>query len=332
MLKELATAFGVSGIEQEVRDTVIKHAKPFCDQLTVDFIGNVVAFKKGRTGNKTIMICAHMDEVGLIVTEITKEGYLKFKPIGGVDSRVLISKSVLIGKNKIVGVIGSKPKHLIKEDQTAPQYQDLFIDVGAKNEAELDDKINLGDYVCFDSEYVEFGDGLIKSKALDDRVGCAVLLDLMKEEYDPNTYFVFTVQEEVGCRGAKVISFTLGTDEAIVIEGTTCSDLAVDKDYQFSTKLGKGAALSILDRGSYANKCIVNKLYTSAIENKIKVQFKQTTLGGNDASAIHIAKAGIKTAVISVPCRYIHSPSSVASKDDIQSCRDILYYYLKGEV
>lgn len=332
MLKELTSAFGVSGMEQEVRDIILKYAEPYFDKLTTDFMGNVIGYKKGRTGNRTIMLCAHMDEVGLIVTEITKEGYLKFKPIGGIDPRVLISKSVMIGNDKTIGVIGSKPKHLIKDNKSSLDFKDLFIDIGAKNDDEFEGKISIGDYVCFMGDYIEFGDGLVKSKALDDRVGCAILLDLMKEEFDVNIYYVFTVQEEVGCRGAKVVSFNLDIDEAIVVEGTTCSDLAVDKDYQFSTKIGQGAAISILDRGSYANKRIANKLYNYAIDNNIKVQWKQTTMGGNDASAIHIAKNGIKTAAISVPCRYIHSPASVASLADIKFCRDILYYYLKGEV
>lgn len=331
MLKELATAFGVSGMEHEVRDIIIKYAKKYCDKTTVDVLGNVIAYKQGSSsGGENIALFAHMDEVGLIITEITNDGYLKFKPIGGIDPRVLVSKRVIIGKNKISGVIGTKPKHLKKGENSAPKFKDLFIDVGAKSSEEIKDKIQLGDYVCFQSDYMEFGEGLIKSKALDDRIGCAILLDLMKENYDKNIYFIFTVQEEVGCRGAKVVSFTLGFDEAIVVEGTTCSDLLLDKDHQFSTKLNHGAAISILDGGSYSNKYIANKLYTLAKRKNINVQWKQTTTGGNDAAVIHISKAGIRTTVISVPCRYIHSPSNVASKADIQSCRDILYFYLKG--
>jgi len=331
MLEKLTKAFGVSGMEDDVREIIENEIKNYCDEITTDSIGNLICFKKGTDDtNKKIMISAHMDEVGFIITEITNVGYLCFKSIGGIDPRVLISKKVIVGANRILGVIGAKPPHLEKEkSENAASFKDLYIDIGAKNMEEAKSVIGIGDYACFQSDYVEFGNNLIKSKALDDRIGCNILLELAKNTFPDDIYYTFTVQEEVGCRGAGVAAYGIEPDFAIIVEATTCSDIPGTDAHSFSTKLGNGAALSILDSGSYSNKELTNAMLDTANKHNIKVQFKQTTLGGNDASTIHVSGVGIKTAVISVPCRYIHSPSSVANKDDIKSCFDILYNFLK---
>ncbi len=329
LLEKLCSAFGPSGCENEIRDLLLPVITPLCDSVTVDNIGNIIAFKKGTESKNTTMLAAHMDEVGLIIKEITSDGYLKFDAVGGIDPRVLIAKGVVVGDKRINGVIGAKPKHLLGKDDSAHKISDLCIDIGAKDKAEAERYIDLGDYAVFDSEFIHLANNAIASKALDDRAGCYIMTELMKNTYKDNIYFVFTIQEEVGCRGAKVAAYNIDVDRAIVIEGTTCADLAIDDDYDFSTQSGKGGAISIFDRGSRADREIIDGLKTAAENNNIKWQFKQTTMGGNDAGSIHIAKSGIKTGVVSVPCRYIHSPISVASLDDIHSVRDIISAYLK---
>ncbi len=332
LLENLCNAFGPSGCEQQIRDIIVPIITPLCDKVETDNIGNIIAYKKGSKSNRTTMLCAHMDEVGFIVTDVTDGGYLKFDTVGGIDPRVLISKGIVTQKNRLSGVIGSKPKHLMDKNETgADKISNLFIDIGASSKEEALKYVSPGEYAAFDTKCFYLTDKAICGKALDDRAGCYILTELMKNSYHDDIYFVFTVQEEVGCRGARVASFNLSPDRAIVIEGTTCSDLAIDKDYEFSTKSGCGAAISIFDRGSRADREMVKSLVQTAQENNIPWQYKQTTMGGNDASAVHIAKSGIRTAAVSVPCRYIHSPISVASIQDIQSCISLIDAYLDNE-
>lgn len=337
MLEKLTNAFGVSGAENDVREIIKNEMGKLCDSVETDSMGNLICFKRGTKGyHNSIMLTSHMDEVGFIVNGITKEGYLRFKTVGGIDARVIISKRVIVGKSRISGVIGAKPTHLQDgKGGNATKVKDLLIDIGANDENDAKTKVKIGDYICFDSDYVEFGNNLIKAKALDDRIGCNILMHLANQRYNNDVYYVFTVQEEVGCRGATIAAYSVKPNIAIVVEGTTCSNVPGTDDHSFSTKLRGGAALSILDGGSYSDKDLIKSIYNTAKKNNINVQYKQTTLGGNDAATIHLSREGIKTAVISVPCRYIHSPSSVASKDDINSCFSILYKFLKeteGEV
>lgn len=333
LLKLLSEAFGVSGAEDEVREILISKVSELCDNIEVDSMGNLICYKKGTKGyHNSIMLTAHMDEVGLIISGVTKDGYLRFKTIGGIDTRVLIAKKILIGKNKIGGIIGDKPPHLNdKKNDSVPKVKDLYIDICARSEEDALKHVSLGDYGCFDSDYIEFGDNLIKGKALDDRIGCWLLTELAQKTYPHDIYYVFTVQEELGCRGAVTATNSVKPDIAIVVEGTTCSDVVGTDETGFSTKLRGGAAISIFDRSSYSDLGLRNTLYNTAVKNDIKVQYKQTAFGGNDAGAIHLCETGIRTAVISVPCRYIHSPSSVASIDDINSVKSLLETFLMQE-
>ncbi len=330
MLKLLTNTNGVSGNEENIRKIIIEKMSPFCDSFETDSMGNLIFFKKGYKGyNNNIMLTAHMDEVGFIITNITEEGYLKFAAVGGIDTRIIQNSKVMIN-DKVCGVIGAKPAHMSK-DYKPVTIDDLVIDIGCNSYEDAANYVSIGDYVSFISEYKEFGDGLIKAKALDDRVGCYILTELAMESYPNDIYFTFSVQEEVGCRGAAVLANRIKADFSIVIEGTTCSDVPFCDRYNYSTILGDGAALSMLDGGSYSDKDITELMYNTAISNNIAVQYKRVTAGGNDASAIQVSGSGVKTAAISVPCRYIHSPVSVASKNDIKSCKDILYYTLKEE-
>lgn len=331
MLKLLTNTNGVSGNENNIRNIIINNMKPLCDSYETDSMGNLIFFKKGTKGyHNNIMLTAHMDEVGFIISNIMEEGYLKFKSVGGIDPRI-IQNSVVIINDKVTGVIGAKPAHMSKDDKNAVSIDDLVIDIGCNSFEDASKYVNIGDYATFKSEYIEFGDSLIKAKALDDRIGCYILMELAKKTYPNDIYFTFSVQEEVGCRGASVLANRIKPDFSIVIEGTTCSDVPYCDEYNYSTKLGCGAALSMLDGGSYSDKDITNLMYNCAENNNIPVQYKRVTMGGNDASSIQISGSGVKTAAISVPCRYIHSPVSVASKKDIESCIVILTMVLNEE-
>ncbi len=333
-LKELTALPGVSGDETKVREFILDRLQDHCDEIIADSIGNLIC-KINASGNstKTVMLAAHMDEVGLIVSKIEESGFIRFKSVGGIDPRVMISKKVRIGKNGVSGVIGAKAIHLQKkaEREAVPKETDLYIDIGAKDKEDAERVVALGDYCVFDSEYVTFGDGYIKAKALDDRVGCAILLELAQQDirYPFDLYLVFTVQEEVGLRGARVAANRICPDIAIVLEGTTCSDVYGTEEKDYSTKAGKGAVLSIIDRSTYYDKTLTSALCDTAKKHDIPVQYKKTATGGNDAGIIHVSAGGVKTAAISVPARYIHSPSSVISKSDYEAVKRLVSIFLR---
>jgi len=326
-LSELTALRGVSGDEGTVRNYLKEKLMPLCDKIEVDKMGNLLAFKKGKTNcEKTLMLAAHMDEVGLICSRITDEGFIKFKTVGGIDPRVLISKRVLVGEKALPGVIGRRAIHLLSADERKqmPKVKDLYVDIGVKNKKEAEKKVRIGDYISFDSDYRLFGEGLVKAKALDDRAGCAALLAAAEETCDWNLCLAFTVQEEVGLRGAKVCGKVVKPDLALVVEGTTCSDLPGTEEHKMSTRLGGGAALSFIDGATCYNRPLMEFIFDLAKSKNIPVQLKQTATGGNDAGALHVAAGGIPTAVISVPARYIHSPSSVISLADLQAVTSLV--------
>ncbi|SNX55429.1 M42 family metallopeptidase [Thermoanaerobacterium sp. RBIITD] len=317
LLKELTEIMSTSGNEGEIREKIKSIVKPYVDDVYVDKIGNLIAYKNGKKNNK-IMLAAHMDEVGLMVKSINDDGTLKFSPVGGIDKRVLVAKTVRVGKYKINGVIGAKPIHLQKKnEQKRPlDYDDLYIDIGAISKDDALKYVSIGDYVHFDTNFDMLGNGFVKAKALDDRIGCGVLIDILKNNYEYPIYAAFTVQEEVGLRGAGVAAYNIGPDFAIVVEGTVAADVADSVPYLVSTELGRGPAISLMDRTSLYNKELVDKVVKIADENGIPHQFRRIASGGNDAGKIHLTKGGIKTIAISIPCRYIHSFNSVAYLDD----------------
>lgn len=325
LLKELTEKNGVSGNEHEVRDFIKREAEKLNTEIRTDSMGNLIVLKKGKNPRYKVMLSAHMDEVGFIVTGYGEYGTIKFSTVGGIDPRILLGKKVVVGEKKIPGVIGCKPIHMQSRDERGSnvKIRNMYIDIGAEKKEEAEKLAPLGEYISFAGEYVEFGEDRIKAKALDDRVGCAVLLDALKYDYDFDLYACFTTQEEVGLRGAKVAAYTIDPDVALVIEGTTCSDVPGVEKHEYSTILGKGAALTIMDRATYGDKNFVNYIYSLAKANNIEVQFKNTTSGGNDAGAIHKSRAGVKVATISVPCRYIHSPVSVMSRKDFESVKSL---------
>ncbi len=329
-LKDLTSLAGVAGNEDEVRTAIMGELDSMGVSYETDFLGNVIA-KKGTKGPK-VLVDAHMDEVGLLVVHVEKNGFLRFVSIG-VPAAALPSKRILIGPDKVPGVIGAKAIHLQerRERESVIPTTDLYIDVGAKSKEEAERKVKVGDYAVFDTLYEELSPGVIKAKALDDRVGCALLLDILKETWEKlQLYAVFSAQEEVGTRGAKVAAYRVEPDMGIALEGTVCADIpGVEEDFQ-ATRVGQGAVLSVMDRGTIVHKAMLNQLMKIASDNGIQVQFREATSGGNDAGPIHQAKAGCPTAVISIPCRYIHTPFSLMAKTDYDAALKLLTLFLQS--
>lgn len=331
LLKQLSEALGVSGNEHEVREIIKDAIKGLVDEIRVDTLGNLIAVK-GKGKRPRVMVAAHMDEVGLMVSWIEKNGLLRFRKVGGIDDRVLVSKTVLVGKERVPGVIGAKAIHLQepKERENPLRYEDLYIDIGAKSKEEAEKKVKLGDFVAFATRFEEFGQRKAKGKAFDDRVGCTVLIEALKGQYDFELNAVFTVQEEVGLRGATVAAYDVDPEMALVLEGTTCSDTPGTDPEGYATEVGKGPALSLMDASSIANKRMVQEMVRLAQEHGLPYQFRRTTMGGNDAGRIHLTREGVPSASLSVPCRYIHSPVSVISLDDLENAVKLLGLFLKS--
>lgn len=331
MLKKLTEAFGVSGYENSVRDIIYEEIRDFCDAVKIDSMGNLCVYKEAKVkyeNTKKVLLSAHMDEVGLIVTDITDDGYLSFSAVGGIDPKVLISKRVMLNGTK--GVIALKAVHLTtaEEREKPVSEKQLYIDIGVKDKNSAERLVAKGDYCVFDSDYVQFGN-YIKAKALDDRVGCATMIEILKMDWGVDLYCNFTVQEEVGLRGARVATKGIRPDFAIVIEGTTCNDLPGVPKHLWVTKSGDGPAISILDSASKADAELVGLLEETAKTHQIPYQYKAATAGGNDAGAIYITDGGIKTASVSVPCRYIHSPVSVMHREDFENCKKLICAFLE---
>ena len=324
MLKDLCLLNGASGDEKSVREFIISQIKDYCEYKT-DNLGSVIAFKKGKKAPKNkIMLCAHMDEVAFIVTDITDDGYLKFSPVGGIDPRVTVGRRVTV--NGINGVIGLKPVHLLNDEEKskAPKFKELFIDIGATDKDDALKFVHLGDYAYFSSEYYEIGDGFLKAKALDDRVGCMLLIELIKSNLEYDTYFCFNVQEEVGLRGAACTSYSVQADISIVLESTTAGDLCGVTGGDRVCVLGNGPVVSFMDGRTVYDSELYKFAMKTAEENGIAVQTKTAIAGGNDAGAVQTSGKGSRVMAISLPCRYIHSPSSVCKLSDIDGMRKLI--------
>lgn len=317
MLLKMLKTNSPSGCEDEMRDIILQEVKDL--EHFVDSMGNVIVHKKGN--GKKVLISAHMDEVGFIVSKITDSGAIRFKTVGGIETTVLAGKKVWIGKDRVVGVTGVKAIHLQSgaERESMLSVSDLIIDIGAKDKASAERLVKVGDYGTFASEAVEFGDNLLKCKGLDDKVGCAALLELLKMDTSLDLYAAFTTQEEVGCRGSIIAASYVKPDYAIVFEGTTCSDVFPTPEEKTVTRLGDGCALTAMDRAAVADREMLEMAKKIAVENGIPYQIKRTTMGGTDAGSIQRTGAGVKTVVISTPCRYIHSPVCVMNINDFKA-------------
>lgn len=320
MIKELCALPGISGRESAVREYIIEKIKSYAE-YSVDPLGNLIVFKKGKNPAKNkVMLDAHMDEVGFIITAITAEGFLRFTKVGGIDTRVMIGRTVKVGDKAVNGVIGIKPVHLVEKSAEAdiPKADDLYIDIGAKSKEEAAEYIRLGDSAWFAGDFVQFGNGFVKSKALDDRAGCAILIEMIRSELEYDAWFSFSVQEEIGTRGAQASAFTIAPDYAIVVETTTAADISGVKDEKRVCLCGKGGAVSFMDRSTLYNRELFDKAFEVAEREGIACQPKTLVAGGNDAGAIHKSRGGVKVLTVSVPCRYLHSPGCVIKYSDAE--------------
>lgn len=257
LLKQLSEAFGVSGAEDEVRD-VLRQELTNIGEIRTDTLGNLFIEKTVKLGEPRLMLCAHMDEVGLMIKYIDTNGLLRFNTVGGIDDRILVSKTVIVGPNKIKGVIGAKAIHLQepKERETPLKSKNLYIDIGAKDKGDAEKKVKIGDYAVFDTKF-RMIDKIIMGKAFDDRIGCYIISEILKKTYDIPITGVFTVQEEIGLRGSATAAYAINPDFAIVVEGTFASDVPDTKEEFHCTTLGSGPAITFMDMTYVAEK--VNK-------------------------------------------------------------------------
>lgn len=322
---------GVSSREEAVRDYIRQEAEPFADSIREDVMRNLIIFKKGaKSTGETLMLAAHMDEVGLMIRSVTEEGYLKFLTVGGIDRRVLIGKKVLVGEAKIPGIIGLKAYHLVgkEEEKRVPKLSEFYIDIGGESAERVKALVRPGDVAVFDSSPVPFGDGLLLGKALDDRIGCGVMLELLSRSLPMDCNFVFTVQEEVGTRGAFGAAFAVKPKIALILEGTTAADLPHLEPHQQVCSPGKGPVIPFMDGGAVYDRAFFELLRSLAEEHGIPWQTKRLIAGGTDASAIQTTGSGARVAGISAAVRYLHTPDSVASIADYEHMVELAYQFV----
>ena len=337
LLKKLSNAPGISGFEDEVRDLMIKELENYADEITVDNLGNLIALKKGKPDGKKIMLAAHMDEIGLMVRYIDEKGFIKFSKIGGINDQMLLNQAVDIhsANGNVAGVIGSKPPHKIKQSEKKKilEYDNMFIDIGATSREEAEKLVGVGDPIIIRQEFEELRNGLVKGKALDNRVGCAVLIQVLKQaETDATIYAVGTVQEEVGLKGAKTSAFSINPDMALALDVTISGDHPGIKEEEAPSQAGKGPAIILTDdsgRGLITHPQVKELLISAAEEEEIPYQLEVSDGGTTDATAIHLTRQGIPTGVISPPSRYIHTPVSVVNIEDVENAVKLILAVLK---
>lgn len=313
LLKKLTECNSVSGAEKEIRELIKSEVEDYADEIKEDALGNLIVRKKGN--GKKIMLAAHMDEIGVMVTFVDDKGFLRFAPVGGLYVKDLSGRRVIF-KNGTVGVVG------LEETAGERTIKKMFIDIGAKDKEDALKYVNIGDTACFCGEFYE-RDGKVISKALDNRAGCYVLIEALKNcpKTENDLYFVFTTQEEVGLRGAKTSAFGIMPDFALAVDVTDTGDLPESEVMEVS--LGKGAAVKVMDSSVMCSCEVRSVLIELAKKNNIPYQIEVLTFGGTDAGVIHLTGAGVKTGGISIPTRFIHSPSEMVDMNDLKACVEL---------
>ncbi len=321
ILGELSEAIGISGDEGKVRAIVLDAIREHVDEIKVDTMGNVMAFKRG-TGRKRmrVMLDAHMDEVGLMVVGHHGDGFLRVRTVGGIDLRLLPGTLLQVSSECVPGIIGIKPIHLLDGDgNRVAKIEDLVVDVGAKSKDEAKALAPVGTYAAFATVYRELGP-TVRGKAFDDRAGCAVMVELLRgERFRFDLYAAFTVQEEVGLRGAQVAAYAIEPDCGFALECTVADDMPKDKDVSPTTEQGKGPAITVMDRSVIADRRLVRLLTSTAEELDIPYQIKQPGISGTNAGAINRTRVGVPSVTVAMPCRYIHSPVGLLRLDDFNN-------------
>ncbi len=325
-LEKLANACGVTGREADVRELMVKLMKPYVDEIAVDKLENVIAVKKGKPHSPKVMLAAHMDEVGLMVKTITKDGFLQFAKMGGIDDRILLAQKVVVHAQDgpLQGIIGAKPPHIQKETERKKivTYDQLFVDIGAENLKDAKKMgVNIGDPISFDVQYAKLSKDIVTGKAFDDRVGCAIMIETLKQlgNTDCTVCAVGTVQEEVGLRGAATATFGIDPDIGIALDVTVAGDVPGVKDFETSMKMGKGPVITVADAGLITHPRVLRTLMEAAEENKIEFQLETGLPGATDAARISLSRQGVPSGTVSVATRYIHSPAGMLSLKDAKN-------------
>lgn len=330
LLRNLCLAFGPSGCEDEVAELIKEQIYGACDECHTDRLGNLIAvISPSAKAEKKLMISSHMDEVGFMINEITDDGYLKFDTLGGIDNSVLCGKFVTVladNGDKLRGVITTKAIHHKKREERldVTPVTSMYIDIGLSSKDEVLKLLDIGAWGTFDSEFVTFGKGgrKLKCKAIDDRLGCAAMIEVMRAIYQKKDtlpaelYFCFTVREEIGISGAQVAAQTIAPDAAIVLETTAVADIEGTPDSAKVAIQGEGGAISLMDRSTIYDRVLIERALEIASANNIKAQIKKYVSGGNDSAHIHKSGVGVRTLALSAPTRYLHSPACVADRDD----------------
>ena len=325
-LEKLSNACGVAGREKEVRNLLIKLLEPCSDEVYVDKLENVIAIKKGKKTAPKVMLAAHMDEIGLMVKNISKEGFLRFAKMGGIDDRILLAQKVIVytAKGALPGIVGSKPPHIQQEEERKKivKHDELFVDIGAESlEVAVKMGVRIGDVIGFDVKFEKIDKTTVIGKAFDDRVGCAVMIETLKllEKTNCTIYAVGTVQEEVGLRGAGTAAFSLDPDIGIALDVTVAGDVPGVKDTDTTVKMSKGPTITVSDSGLITHPKVLSLLLDTAEENKIAYQLETGLRGTTDAARISLTRQGVPSGTICIPARYIHSPVGMVSLKDVQN-------------
>jgi endoglucanase len=336
LLERLSNSFGPPGFEDEPREILKEALEDDVDEVKVDRLGNIFFRLRGDEERPLVMLAAHTDEVALLITHIDEDGFLRFHTLGGIPEREMPGQRFLFKgrEGMIKGIIGTKPPHIMKEEEKKKvvPMEDLFIDVGANSREEAEAKgCHIGMTGVFDVEFTKLGDGFIRGKAFDDRVGCVVMTETLRrlKGTGVNVVGVGTVQEEVGLRGARTAAWQIYPEYGIALEGTFAADVPGSAPHQRSTSVGKGPVITIADRSVIAHPRIVKTMLEVAEEEGIPNQFKKVPRGGTDAGAIHLVKGGVPSGTLSCPCRYIHGPSAITHVEDIENAIKLLTAFIR---
>jgi endoglucanase len=331
ILEDLSNACGVTGREQEIASLMRKYLKPYVDEVKEDKLGNVIGIREGEKHARKVMLAAHMDEIGLLVKTITKEGFLYFVKVGGIDDRILPAQKVIIHAENgpLHGIIGSRPPHIqkIEERQKVISYDELFIDVGAKSLEEAQKMgVKIGDTASFDVRFAKIGKNVVIGKAFDDRIGLAIMIETLKRlrKTECSVYAVGTVQEEAGSRGAATSAFGISPDVGLALDVTVAGDTPGVKEVETPIKMGRGPALTVADSGMIVPPRILRLLVNTAEQNKLPYQLETLMGGSTDAARILLTREGVPCGAISIPTRYIHSPTSMLDLEDVENTVKLL--------
>ncbi len=328
LLSKICETPGTSGFEQKIRSLVIDEVTPLVDEVTLDNMGNVTALKRGKSSDKKVMLGAHMDEIGFIVTHIDDQGFVRFHTLGGFDPKTLTAQRVIIhGKKDLIGVMGSKPIHVMKpEERTkAPKTTDFFIDLGMSKE-EVEKYVSVGNPITRERELIEMGD-CVNCKSIDNRVSVFILIETLRnlKEVPYDVYAVFTVQEEVGIRGANVAALNIQPDFGFGIDTTIAFDVPGAPAHEKITELGKGTAIKVMDASTICDYRMVDYMRKTADKHNIKWQNEILTAGGTDTAGIQrMTPGGSIAGAVSIPTRHIHQVIETANKEDIKASIDLL--------